>query len=208
MYFLAGKGWCKSTVPAQCRCLDHQQVQCEKTDLWTLSLAGLSLEKNKKKKKRKPSVPWALLKQYLELSNEIKLSLKQSPELFLFIWMLPRTKNNVIPNGLVKMEKIAAVEHCKAPDQHFKCTFFPFLLWSAVSRKWETITLCWFPQWAALPVSNLSFSTVKWEIMFSFFFPVTQAVILLLLQQWMFSPPSPLCTCQTHTETLDLSSCR
>lgn len=48
MYFLAEKGWCKSTVPAECRCLAHQQVRCEKTDLWTLSLAGLSLGKKRK----------------------------------------------------------------------------------------------------------------------------------------------------------------
>lgn len=64
-----------------------------------------------------------------------KVFLKQSPELFLFISVLPRTRNNVIPNVLAKMEKIAAVEHYKAPDQHFKYTFFPFLPWSAVSRK-------------------------------------------------------------------------
>lgn len=45
MYFLAEKGSCKSTAPAQSRCLAHQQVQREKTDLWTQSLAGLSLGK-------------------------------------------------------------------------------------------------------------------------------------------------------------------
>lgn len=164
VYFLAEKGWCKSTAPARCRCLAHQQVQCEKTDLWTLSLAGLSLGKKEKETICTSSSAET------ELSNErqsifkavtwafsFHLNVAKGPRIMFYQVFLQKWRKLLWSSSLKHLTSISNTP--SSPTS---------LGQQSLGNEKQSLWWC-FPQWAALPVSDLSFSTVKWEIMFLFF---------------------------------------
>lgn len=152
-------------------------MQCEKTDLWTLSLAGLSLGKKEKETICTSSSAET------ELSSERQSIFQTITWAFSFHLNVAKDQEKCLTKRSCKNGENSIIEHLTSISNTPSSP--SSLGQQSLGNEKQSLWWC-FPQWAALPVSDLSFSTVKGEIMF-LFFPVSQAVILLL-QQWVCSP--------------------